>query len=284
MFSTWINLSQNCAVFKLNYKDLMWPPETSDDNDGGGWGIRRFFPQCTSFLPTLSCHSPFYQEKKLSLRIFLRFENYLKTVFWGGGGRGIDTEFLFENDSAANSIFSLFRFIWVQTSGPPGTRHLGWASFILRWGCPTGCTMWRKSTECPVTKSDKAANRIGCKDWTRWETTRWDAEVSMRRKTSLKKCCTKGTAWKHILRNGSIALPDPRRPLLGMPASFPCGQKGTSAGLRLVGKFTPYFLDSVFLLSIILMLICPSLLHMTTPSSFLFLPQNEFLRKAGFAP
>lgn len=271
----------------------MWPPKTSDDNDGGGWGIRRSFhnllPSFQPFLATL----PSTRRKSYTWGYFgdLKITWKLFSFFGGGGGRGggIDTEFLFENDSAANSIFSLFHFIWVQTSGPLGHITLDGlpgasASFILRWGCPTGCTIWRKSTECPGTKSDKAANRIGCKDWTRWETMRWDAEVSMRRKTSLRKYCTKGTAWKHNLRNGSIALLDPRRPLLGMPASFPCGQKGTSAGLRLVGKFTPCFLDVVFLLSIILMLICPSHPHMTTPSSFLFLPHHEFLRKAGFAP
>lgn len=109
------------------------------------WWLKNqmLFPQSTSFLP---CRSPFYQEKKPGFRIFQRLKKYPETDVWK------DTEFLFGNDSATKSIFSLFHFIWVQTNGLWGhfTQNgalRASAGLMLRWGCPIGCIVWRKSTE-----------------------------------------------------------------------------------------------------------------------------------------
>lgn len=90
---------------------------------------------------------------------------------------------------------------------------------------------------------------------TRWEATRKKAKVSRHRKASLGKHCTAGTAWRPILRNGAEHYFSHGNLYTAGMQVFLCGQKGTSAGIRLVGKLSPWFLFIIFLLSVILVLI-----------------------------
>lgn len=133
MFSTWTKVSQCWALFKL-HDGFNVPPVTSHHSgDGGGWGMgcsshNLLFP-FQLFLATLL---PSTWRTSQAWRYLSDLKIILKPIF------EVDNEFLFGNDLATNSLFSLFYFMWVPTNEPLGALAPIWvpgasAGFVWKY-------------------------------------------------------------------------------------------------------------------------------------------------------
>ena len=197
MFSTWAKLSQSCTLFQLNYGFNM-APMTSHGNGDGGWRMGWMLcSQSTFFLPTLSCHSPSYQQNKPGPRIFHWSENYPQTDVWSRHWVLIWTCFCYQQHIFPTSHYTG----WNQwASGVASVRMGPGASASVVWKEGDGPhrphrmrgdlqrASWGK-LRCKCLK-DKMQR-------TRWEATRQKAEVLSHRKASLRKRCPSGgTAWR----------------------------------------------------------------------------------------
>lgn len=182
-----LNFLQAISTYQFNMG-----PVTSINNDDGG--IQFFYH---NLLFSFQHAMPSTLLPKPGLRMVHRYKNYTKTNFH------IDTQFLLGNDHTTNSKCFLFCFIWVQSNGC--LRHLtqgglpgAAVSFLLRQGCPIGCTEWREIMRVSYRKLDKAVKGTACKDGARNKVRRWEAAVSGPGKTSLK-------CWAEV-RNGTGLL------------------------------------------------------------------------------
>lgn len=163
MFSTWTKLSQSCALFKLNYRFNM-ASVTTHGNGVGGWRVGCSFHNLLFSFQLFLATLPSTRRTSQAWGYSSDLKITLKLIF------EVDSEFLFGNDFAMNSIFSLFHFSWVQTNGPlgalaPGRVPGASAGFVWKWGCPVGHTGWWKIyRERPGTDVGATAGRTRCEE------------------------------------------------------------------------------------------------------------------------
>lgn len=154
--------SELCFI-QVESQGFNMAPITSDDSGDGAWKIRHYCFHSLLLPSQIFLATPYSTRRKSQTWGYFRdLKITPKMIF------EIDTEFLFGDDSATNSIFSVFHVLQVQTNRllghftPWGPRNQGFSSIV--------CTVWREIyREYLGTKLDVTTNRTGC---SRWETIR----------------------------------------------------------------------------------------------------------------